>query len=248
MRSWFTEEVVQGDVVTALNVVIPTRGCSWNKCTMCSYSLGIQEEPFLEDFARLMEKDFDKIKIFTSGSFLDTTELPVSVREDVLDVVKERGVKEITIETRPEYAKNALSVQKYMGNIVVEVAIGLESSNDRILQFCINKGFLFKDFITAVHALKSFKVKAYLLIKPPFLTEYEAIEDAVASAHMIADMVDVISFNPVAIHKRRCWNTCGGQGTILRPGYGRWWRYSTAALTSLRISSAIRWLWEREGE
>lgn len=202
MRSWFTEEVVQGDVVTALNVVIPTRGCSWNKCTMCSYSLGIQEEPFLEDFAQLMEKDFDKIKIFTSGSFLDTQELPVSVREDILDDIKERGVKEITIETRPEYAKDALSVQKYLGNIVVEVAIGLESSNDRILQFCINKGFLYKDFITAVNALKSLKIKAYLLIKPPFLTEYEAIEDAVTSAHMIADMVDVISFNPVAIHKK----------------------------------------------
>jgi radical SAM enzyme (TIGR01210 family) len=202
MRSWFTQEIVSHEVVTALNVIIPTRGCSWNNCTMCSYSLQAGEEPFREEFMQLMERDFEKLKIFTSGSFLDRTELPVSQRNDLLDMVKERGVKELTIETRPEYVKEAPSVQKYLGDIVLEVALGLESSNDRILHYCINKGFLFEDFTRAVDTLKSIKVKAYLLIKPPFLTEYEAIEDAVRSAHMIADMVDVISFNPVAIHKK----------------------------------------------
>lgn len=202
MRSWFTQEVVADNVATALNVVIPTRGCSWNRCTMCSYTLDAPEGPFMQDLAQLMERDFEKIKIFTSGSFLDTSELPVQTRNEILDLIRERGVKEITIETRPEYAREALSVQRYVGDIILEIAMGLESSNDRVLTFCINKGFLFKDFLKAVNILESQKVKAYLLIKPPFLTEYEAIEDAVNSAHMIAEMVDVISFNPVAIHKK----------------------------------------------
>jgi hypothetical protein len=213
MRSWFTQEVVGDGVATAVNVVIPTRGCSWNRCTMCSYTLDAPEGPFMQDFARLMERDFEKIKIFTSGSFLDTGELPISTRNEMLDLIRDREVKEITIETRPEYAREALSIQEYIGDIVLEVAIGLESSNDRVLHFCINKGFLFKDFVQAVKILESVKVKAYLLIKPPFLTEYEAIEDAVNSAHTIAEMVDVISFNPVAIHKQTIseylWRTGG---------------------------------------
>ena len=202
MRSWFTQEVVDNTIVKALNVVIPTKGCSWNKCFMCSYSLDAEEEEFIPEFRKLMEKKFEKIKIFTSGSFLDLKEVPEGLRNQVLDIVKEKNVREITVETRPEYAGEALQIQSYLDGITVEVAIGLESSNDRILKYCVNKGFTFNDFERAVNVLTGIKVKAYLLIKPPFLTEYEAVEDAVSSAEAIEDMVDSISFNPVVIHKR----------------------------------------------
>src|SRR2546428_11472470 len=40
-------------------------------------------------------------------------------------------------------------------------------------------------------------VKTYLLIKPPFLTEREAIEDAVRSGHEADPHSDTVSFNPV---------------------------------------------------
>ena len=169
---------------------------------MCSYSLDAEEEEFIPEFRKLMEKKFEKIKIFTSGSFLDLKEVPEGLRNQVLDIVKEKNVREITVETRPEYAGEALQIQSYLDGITVEVAIGLESSNDRILKYCVNKGFTFNDFERAVNVLTGIRVKAYLLIKPPFLTEYEAVEDAVSSAEAIEDMVDSISFNPVVIHKR----------------------------------------------
>ncbi len=202
MRSWFTKEALNDRVITALNVIIPTKGCSWNKCYMCSYSLNAEEKAFIKDFKTLLKKDVEKVKIFTSGSFLDKKELSESVRNQLLDIIKETKVKEVTIETRPEFAEEALAVQDRLGDITLEVALGLESARDRILTFCINKGFTYKDFVKAVHTLKDIKVKAYLLIKPPFLTEYEAVEDAVYSAEAIASMVDVISFNPVVIHKK----------------------------------------------
>lgn len=202
MRSWFTEEVLDNCIVTALNVVIPTSGCSWNNCYMCSYSLDSQKRDFIGEFRNVLERKFEKIKIFTSGSFLDKRELSEQVRNQVLDLVKEKGVKEVTIETRPEYVEEAVAVQSYLEDISLEVAIGLESANDRVLKYCINKGFTYKDFVRAVDILKGIKVKAYLLVKPPFLTEYEAVQDAVHSAEMIEDMVDVISFNPVVIHKK----------------------------------------------
>lgn len=213
MRSWFTQEVLNGRPVTALNVIVPTRGCAWNRCYMCSYSLDAEEREFIHEFKELMKKEFDKIKIFTSGSFLDTKELPKSVRTQVLDIVKEKGVLEMTIETRPEYVKEALSVQSYLKDIPLEVALGLESATERVLTYCINKGFTYKDFEKAVDVLDGIKIKVYLLIKPPFLNEYEAVEDAVKSAEEIADMVEVISFNPVAIHTKTLleyvWRTRG---------------------------------------
>lgn len=202
MRSWFTKEVLDDHIITALNVIIPTQGCFWNKCYMCSYSLNAEEKAFIKDFKTLLKKDVEKLKIFTSGSFLDKREVSEPVRNELLDMIKETKVKEVTIETRPEFAEEALAVQDHLGDITLEVAIGLESARDRILTFCINKGFKYKDFVKAVHILKNIKVKAYLLIKPPFLTEYEAVEDAVYSAKTIAGMVDVISFNPVVIHKK----------------------------------------------
>jgi radical SAM enzyme (TIGR01210 family) len=180
---------------------------------MCSYSLDSVEKEFMREFKELMKKEFEKIKIFTSGSFLDTEELSLSVRNQVLDVVKEKGVKEVTIETRPEYADQAVHVKTYLNDILLEVAIGLESATDRVLTYCINKGFTYSDFTKAVDMLDGIRVKAYLLIKPPFLTEYEAVEDAVHSAEAIEDRVDVISFNPVAVHKETVveylWRTGG---------------------------------------
>lgn len=200
-----TEEVINTHVTDVLNVVIPTAGCYWNKCYMCSYALGSQKEEYIKDFQRVIQdKDVEKVKIFTSGSFLDKNELPEPERNNLLDIIKEKNVKELTIETRPEFVKDAATVKEYLDGITLEVALGLESSNDRILKFCINKGFTFADFKKAVvilHTIKA-KIKAYILIKPPFVTEYEATEDAVHTAETIADMVDVISFNPVVVHKQ----------------------------------------------
>ncbi|MGD2250015.1 MAG: archaeosine biosynthesis radical SAM protein RaSEA [Candidatus Methanofastidiosia archaeon] len=205
MRSWITEEVLDTHIVNVLNVVIPTKGCSWNKCYMCSYSLHSETEEFIEEFKKgFQDKDFEKVKIFTSGSFLDRKEVNVPVRNRILDLVKEKNVKELTIETRPEFVKDAAEIKEYLGDITLEVALGLESCRDRILHYCINKGFTFSDFEKAVVILNknNVKVKAYILIKPPFLSEYEGVEDAVYTAESIADMVDVISFNPVVIHKK----------------------------------------------
>jgi len=54
-----------------------------------------------------------------------------------------------------------------------EVAIGLETTNDLIRKDCINKGFSFSDFIRAseVAGKNDTSVKAYLMLKPPFLSE-----------------------------------------------------------------------------
>ncbi len=63
------------------------------------------------------------------------------------------------------------------------MAIGLETSSDLIRKHSINKGFTFRDFVNAAEVAKvnGVAVKTYLMLKPPFLSEKQALEDIVTS-------------------------------------------------------------------
>jgi radical SAM enzyme (TIGR01210 family) len=79
--------------------------------------------------------------------------------------------------------------------------MGLETSDDRIREKCIGKGFFFSDFIRAARQAKDSGagVKAYLLMKPLFLTEKEAIGDMKSSIRDALCHADLISMNPCTV-------------------------------------------------
>lgn len=179
---------------------------------MCSYFEDSLEDVsrdifdvFVEAFEDAYDNDVKKIKLFTSGSFLDSKELDPDCAKKIFSFISKKNVSEVTIESRPEYVKKEYleELMDEVKDIQIEVAMGLESSNNKVLRYSINKGFTFEDFLSASEILKKLgiKNKAYLMIKPPFLTEKEAIYDAINSAKTIENIVDVISFNPMTIHK-----------------------------------------------
>ena len=61
----------------------------------------------------------------------------------------------------------------------MQVAIGLESTDPSILKNSVNKNYDFEDFREAAKLLREngISVRTYLLLKPPFLTENEALRD-----------------------------------------------------------------------
>ena len=75
--------------------------------------------------------------------------------------------------------ENVQECLKILKNKPFELAFGLETSSDRIRKDSINKGFTFKDFVRAAEIAKKYGVtiKAYLMLKPLFLSERQAIED-----------------------------------------------------------------------
>src|SRR2546428_9720832 len=85
----------------------------------------------------------------------------------------------------------------------LEVAFGLESTNERVLRFGVNKMWGLREHARAADLVRGAggTVKTYLLVKPPFLTEREAIEDAVRSGHDADPHSDTISFNPVNVQR-----------------------------------------------
>lgn len=208
---FYNKEKVQGKEAKALSIILPTVGCRWRRCNMCSY---FEDSPndsninifniFIEEFKSAYNKEIKKVKLFTSGSFLDPREVNSDCAKKIISFLSENGINEVTLESRPEYVQEDY-LKEIIGKneIQIEVAIGLESSNNRILENSINKGFTFEDFLSASRVLKKLNIKnkAYLMIKPPFINEKEAIHDAIESAKAIEYIVDVISFNPMTIHK-----------------------------------------------
>jgi hypothetical protein len=146
-------------------------------------------------------KAFKIVKLFTSGSFLDQDEVPIDVRDAILSEL--RGTPKVIVESRPEFVTPEVCKDIARTNEHIEVAIGLETSNDRIRSNYVNKGFSFRDFVTASEAAlaNGFTVKAYLLLKPPFLTEREAVEDAAQSVRDAAPHAGTISLNLCNVQK-----------------------------------------------
>lgn len=162
----------------------------------------------LEHVMGKMGKQTSLFKIFTSGSFFDDREMPPKVRAQMLEKIGECGtVKKIVAETRPEFVStdsltHALEVLDTYG-IKLEIAVGLETSSDVIRKDCINKGFTFGDFVKASETALSLGVstKAYLLLKPPFLSEKAAVDDMLASISDTVPYAHIISLNLCNVQK-----------------------------------------------
>lgn len=151
-------------------------------------------------------KDIDAVKVYTSGSLFDEREVPRRAREALAHML--RG-KLVIAETRPEHVVDD-AISSFMAAIddgthetPLYVAIGVETSNDRIREKCINKGFSWIDFVRAVKTARSAGagVKAYLLAKPLFLTEQEAVTDMVSSVRDLSGLADMISLNPCTVQR-----------------------------------------------
>jgi len=211
---WSEKDIINKKVVDAFVIIFRTQGCSWafkSGCSMCGYFNDsmwekVSNEDLLKQFEFAMEKYNQEkfVKIFTSGSFLDDKEIPSVVRKKILKKLAENAEK-ISVESRPEYIteKKLLEIKKILNDKIFEIGIGLETADDDIRKNLINKGFTFDDYKKAARLLKkyNFLVKTYILIKPPFVTEKNAIDDAIKTIEKIKNITDVVSFNPTNVQK-----------------------------------------------
>lgn len=199
---WKSEDLLGDECVASLTVILRTIGCRWNRCTMCGYAsegapataddLLVQ---FDEALKRLSPED-KIVKIYTSGSFLDPREVPEDARDRILNILRNKGIERLVIESRPEHITSE-SVKDCLSKVETEFAIGLETSNDLIRENIIRKGFSFHDFASASETVREEggRVKAYLLLKPPMLSEGKALLDAISSAKAARSYADTLSLN-----------------------------------------------------
>lgn len=206
------EVTADGTPCEAVTVILRTKGCHWwwsSGCTFCGYFNDTRDDVTSEDlhsqWARAKTK-FDNfeaqamVKVYTSGSLLEDREIPVDFQETVLRDCAELG-KELIVESRCEQLTEAKLAWATSINPSFTVAIGLEAYDDEVLRFHVNKGFSTSSWDRAVHNLKSFnlRVKTYLMFKPPFMSEADALDHCVRWIASVAERSDEISVNPMNI-------------------------------------------------
>lgn len=218
LAAWIGRDRYRDAILPSLTVILKTGGCRWNRCRMCSYRherYGPMEPRELE--YRLLgqlewiRKEFrisevEIVKIYTSGSFLD----PVEVPERILDVAAELFLGKLVIaETRPEFVNEEVltrfreRIDTGSWETPLYLAIGVETTNDHIREKCIGKGFTFQDFLRGADTARiaGAGVKAYLLAKPLFLTEKEAMDDMQTSIRELKGHAEMISMNPCTVQR-----------------------------------------------
>lgn len=190
--------------------------CSWMKngggCTMCNYSCrsgstagSVLKNKLPEIIYEIASSkaNYPDAQIYMNGSYFNNKEIPENLQyEFLMALSRECSIRSVKVETRPNFVSKK-KIQKITGElgIKLQLGIGIETVNDSIRNDCLNKGFNFDQYCEALNAVSGLcDVKAYLLFKPPFMSEKEAIEDTIESVRRLSDVgTPRISITPLAV-------------------------------------------------
>ena len=223
---WIKEDRLKNGTGKEFTIILRTKGCSWalgqkGGCSMCNYVQDslireITSKNIINQFEFALMKKLDEInnstdnyviKLFNSGSFLDDNEISNEVRKHIFKkIVEVPEITEIVIESRVEYIneEKIKEVKDLSNGKYLEIAIGLESTDNHIRNNYVNKGLEYEAFLNSIKLLKKYNlgIRVYLLLKPPFLNEQAAIDDCIKSIEDLINLnVNTISINPVNIQK-----------------------------------------------
>ena len=191
-------------------VSLDTVGCyhSLGKggCSMCDYGWGggkktpenltQQAEEALE-FLKERNRKYKEAQynIIGAGSFFDDREIPSGVREMIYSFVAQNKINhersKFITETRLEFINedNLRKMREMLGDdVVIEIGYGMESTDRLVREVCVHKQ-LPVNFREKLELMKEYNIDrwGHIIMKPPFLTEKESIDDAEKS---IKDLLD----------------------------------------------------------
>jgi len=216
----------KGEPVDRMMIVLRATGCEQYKknsgCSMCSHFNGtnatkVSHQQYMNQWKDVLDRAREDIRfdinrypilcVYNLGSMLNPNEVPKeTVKEIFRSINSLPGVKKTIIESRAEHVtREALDNIREVNSGVVEVGIGLESSDRTTRELCHHKGMpSLKVFRNAISLLKqnNFLSLTYVNQKPPFLTEKEALDDATRTAIYAFNMgTDAVSIEPTSIQE-----------------------------------------------
>lgn len=220
----------EGKAVDRIMIVLRANGCEHYKknggCAMCSHFNGTMPDETISDQnyvnqwdsvldGSCLEKEFSNFSldnypvvcIYNLGSLLNENEISINAIKHIFTSLNSfKNVKKVIIESRAEYVNSkVLSVIKECYSGLVEVGIGVESTNQDIRQLCHHKGLqnleIVKEAVEILHSF-DYKALAYVNFKPCFLTEKEAIDDAIKTSVDCFDLgFDAVSIEPTSLQE-----------------------------------------------
>jgi radical SAM enzyme (TIGR01210 family) len=178
-----------GRVVQSGTILLTNKECPW-RCLMCDlwkHTLPVTVPrgaipAQIELAVRQSGLQPEQLKLYNSGSFFDSAAIPL---EDYPDIARQVSfARHVIVESHPRLVGDrALRLRDLLLDASLEVAMGLETVHPEVLPR-LNKRFTLHHFAQAAAFLRGqgIEVRAFILVKPPFMNEAEAIEWAVQSA------------------------------------------------------------------
>jgi radical SAM enzyme (TIGR01210 family) len=169
-------------------ILLTNRECRF-RCVMCDLwrntldvSVPAGAIPRQIDYALDQLPSVQHVKLYNSGNFFDAQAIP---REDFPAIAQQLGeMRTVIVENHPRLCNETCSVFREMlpTSAELEIAIGLETVHPEVLER-LNKHMSVSDFARAVDFLtqRHIPTRAFILLKPPFLSEEEGIEWALES-------------------------------------------------------------------
>jgi radical SAM enzyme (TIGR01210 family) len=195
-------------------ILLTNKECPW-RCLMCdlwkntaTQSVPAGAIPSQIDFVLRTWGELgsmpQRIKLYNSGSFFDSAAIPPGDYAAIAQKVA--FARHIIVESHPRLiGPRALRLRDLLDGSL-EVAMGLETAHPIVLER-LNKKFTLSHFVHAAGFLRNeaIAVRAFVLVKPPFMNEAEGLEWAVKSADFaFSSGVNVVSLIP----------TRGGNGAM----------------------------------
>jgi radical SAM enzyme (TIGR01210 family) len=137
------------------------------------------------------------IKLYNSGNFFDNRAVPRNDWPEIVELVA--GFKSVIVENHPRLCKQNCLEFKNLLSGRLEIAMGLETVHPQVLRW-LNKQMSLEDFQEATQRLivDDINVRAFVLLRPPFLTEQEGVYWATKTMEYAFDCgVECCSLVPV---------------------------------------------------
>ena len=187
------ERTAAGRVEDVATIFLTNRECPF-RCLMCDLWRHTTDAPLAPgmipaqiDHALERLPDARHVKLYNNGNFFDRKAIPLEDHAAVAACV--RGFETVIVENHPKLTGDACLRFRDRLDGRLEVALGLETAHPEVLDR-LNKRMTLADFERAVVFLRKndVDVRAFILLRPPFLTEEEGVEWAVRSMAFAFDV------------------------------------------------------------
>lgn len=187
---------IQGEESKSLAIITPT-ACSKAKefgpCKFCALWTGgrvkLSATRIIRELRKILKDpknrppNTTRIELLSFGSLVDGIER--ETLNKMVELVSEKGYKEVVIEARPEHftEERIVELKKIAGKTFVRFAFGLDSWDDHIRNDILGKHMAKKDIRKVLRLLRKHKVGAwlYVFMKPLGLDEKMAVADCLST-------------------------------------------------------------------
>ena len=180
--SWLVEKerTVSGKIEDIAIIFLTNRECKFH-CLMCDLwknttdvSVPVGGIPNQIEWALDHLPDVKHLKLYNSGSFFDGRAIPEEDYKRIASLLSH--FETVIVESHPGLINEKCLHFRDLLKPELQVALGLETAHPEILRK-LNKKMTLEDFMNSVSYLKLNGIlsRAFVLLRPPFLSESEGI-------------------------------------------------------------------------